>query len=109
MRDALRILQAGICRFWGTVPGALKNHLNTEELARITIASLTAGGGLFGLVEALSMNVGSIFPASGDAALATVVLTMILEGHRRLHQGQDPRHLPQPPRPNRYQPRGTVN
>ena len=54
-----------ICRFLAAAPGSIKNHLNTEELARITIASLTAGGGLFGLIQALALNVGSIFPASG--------------------------------------------
>ncbi|MCA1685771.1 MAG: hypothetical protein LC745_07235 [Planctomycetia bacterium] len=83
-------LQVGVCRFWAAVPGSLKNHLNTEELARIMIASLTAGGGLFGLVQAMTLHVGAIFPASGDAALATVVLTMILEAHRRLGQGHEP-------------------
>jgi hypothetical protein len=88
-RTRLGKLRDAICRFWAAAPGSIKHHLNTEELARITITSLTAGGGLFGLIEALTLNVGSIFPASGDAALATVLLTMLLEAHRRLGQGQE--------------------
>ena len=101
MWDRLRWFQIVVCRFWGAAPGALKNHLNTEELARITIASLTAGGGLFGLIEALSLDVAAVFPASGDAALATVVLTILLEGRRRLRQGQEPAFPPQQPRAGR--------
>lgn len=83
--EAFRVV---VCRFWGTVPGSLKNHLNVEELGRITVTSLTAGGGLFGLIQALTLNAGAIFPASADAALATAVMTMILETYRRLRQGQ---------------------
>jgi hypothetical protein len=85
--ESLRIV---VCRFWGTVPGSLRNHLNIEELGRITITSLTAGGGLFGLVQALTLTAGLIFPATADAALATAVMTMILETYRRLGQGQEP-------------------
>jgi hypothetical protein len=75
--------------FWGEVPGALKNHLNTVELTRITITALTAGGGVLGLLQALLKNVGTIFPAPTDAALAAVILTIVLESLRRLDHGQE--------------------
>jgi hypothetical protein len=76
--------------FWGEVPGALKNHLNTVELTRITITSLAAGGGVLGLLQALLASVGTIFPAPSDAALAAVILTLILDSLRRLDHGQEP-------------------
>jgi hypothetical protein len=75
--------------FFGPVPGALKDHLNTSELSRITLTALTAGGGTLALLQALLMNVGNIFPAPTDAALAAVILTFLLEAVRRLGHGQD--------------------
>jgi hypothetical protein len=63
--------------------------LNTIELSRITIAALTAGGGILGLLEAILLGVGVIFPAPTDAALAALVLTLILEALRRLAHGQE--------------------
>ncbi len=71
------------------VPNSLKYHLNQEELIRIAIASLGAGGGLFGLLHAIVLNLGSIFPAPGDAGLAAVMLTTILDVLRRLGHGTD--------------------
>ncbi len=97
--NRLETIRAVVCRFWGAVPGSLRNHLNVEELGRITITSLSAGGGLFGLVQALTLNAGTIFPATADAALATAVMTMILEAHRRLGQGQELIPPPHPTRP----------
>jgi hypothetical protein len=75
--------------FFRAAPNTLKDHLNQEELIRIAIASLGAGGGLFGLLHAIVLNIGSIFPAPGDAALAAVILTAILEVLRRLGHGTD--------------------
>jgi hypothetical protein len=66
----------------------LRGHLNTEELTRITVAALAAGGGLFGLLQAVVLQIGTIFPAPGDAAFAAVVLTTILEAQRRLGHGE---------------------
>jgi hypothetical protein len=75
--------------FFGPAPGALKAHLSTVELSRITIAALTAGGGTLLFLQALLLNVGAIFPAPTDAALAAVVLTLLIEAVRRLGQGAD--------------------
>ena len=65
--------------FFGPAPGALKDHLNGVELSRITITALTTGGGTLALLQAILMNVGTIFPAPTDAALAAVFVTLIIE------------------------------
>src|SRR4051794_28890756 len=88
--------------FAGTAPNSLKNHLNREELARVTITSLGAGGGLFGLLQAIVLGAGVIFPAPTDAALAAAVLTVILEVIRRLRHGAHQEPFPVPgPHPRR--------
>jgi hypothetical protein len=92
-RHALRVWT-----FFGQAPGSLKRHLNTEELIRITLTSALAGGGLFGLVQALASSTETIFPASTDAALAAAVLTVILETLRRLGHGVEARKEPEPTR-----------
>jgi hypothetical protein len=84
------VLGSSIRDFFGAVPGALKGHLNTIELSRITLAALTAGGGILGLLEAILLGAGTIFPAPADAALAALVVTLILESLRRLSHGQEP-------------------
>jgi hypothetical protein len=76
--------------FLGAVPGSLKNHLNSDELCRIVAAALTAGCGLFGVLQAVAAHVGTIFPAPSDAAFAALVLTTILEAYRRLGHGENP-------------------
>lgn len=73
--------------FFAEVPGSLKAHLNTQELVRIAVAALSAGGGAFGVLQALLVHAGTIFPAPLDAALAAFVLTTILETLRRLDHG----------------------
>lgn len=75
--------------FFGAVPGSLKNHLNSEELVRISIAALTAGGGVFGLLHAIMLGAGSIFLAPNDAAFAATVLAAVLEVFRRLGHGKE--------------------
>ncbi len=82
-------LGSSVRDFFEAVPGSLKGHLNTVELSRITIAALTAGGGILALLEAILLGVGTIFPAPTDAALAALVLTLILESLRRLGHGQE--------------------
>ncbi len=76
--------------FFGEVPGSIKNHLNTEEIYRITVAALSSGAGFFGLFQAIMLHIGTIFPAPADAAMASLILTVILETYRRLGQGSQP-------------------
>ena len=53
------------------------------------IASLTTGGGVLGLLHAVMMNTGTIFPSPTDAAFAAATLTMIMEARRRLGHGEE--------------------
>ena len=83
-------LVSSIQAFLSAVPGSLKNHLNAEELIRIATTALTAGGGVYGVLQAIILGAGTIFPAPGDAALAAALLTTILEVLRRLGHGTAP-------------------
>ena len=78
-----------IRNFLDAVPGSLKNHLNVEELSRVSIAALTAGGGVYGLLQAVMLAAGTIFPAPADSALAAIVLASILDVCRRLGHGTE--------------------
>jgi hypothetical protein len=80
---------SSIREFFGPAPATIKKHLNTDELTRITLTALTAGAGTVALLQAILVNVGNIFPAPTDAALAAVVLTFALEALRRLNHGQE--------------------
>jgi hypothetical protein len=80
-------LGASIRGFFGPAPGALKDHLNGVELSRITITALTTGGGTLALLQAILVNVGTIFPAPADAALAAVFVALIIDALRRLGHG----------------------
>jgi hypothetical protein len=74
--------------FFGTAPNSLKSHLNKDELVRITITSLATGGGIFGLLQAIVVSAGVIFPAPTDAALAATILAALLDVLRRLGHGR---------------------
>jgi hypothetical protein len=68
----------------------LKDHLNGEELLRITVTAVSAGGGVFVLLKAVVLHAGPVFPAPADAALATLIVGTILDVRRRLGHGADP-------------------
>ncbi len=78
-----------VVSFFGPAPGALKDHLNGTELSRITITALASGGGTLALLQAILANVGVIFPAPADAAVAAVFVTLIIEALRRLNHGPE--------------------
>ncbi len=86
--------------FFAAVPGSIRSHLNAEEFSRISVTAFSAGGGVFGVLQAVMTNSGSIFPAPADAALAVALLTAVIEIRRRLGQGQ----APPPPTPRRARP-----
>lgn len=75
--------------FLSAAPGALKNHLNIDELCRVVVAAVSAGGGVFAIFQAVLSQCGAIFPAPIDAAFAALVMTLILEATRRLDHGSD--------------------
>ena len=81
---------ASLRQYPAAVPGALRGHLNTEELARVTIAAIAIGGGAFSLLNALAIQAGAILPGPADSALAVVVFSIIAESRRRLGHGEDP-------------------
>ena len=76
-----------LSRFFAEVPGSIQGHLNSEELVRVVVAGLSAGGGVLGCLEMIRSDAGVLFPAPNDAALATAVITVILEVRRRLTHG----------------------
>jgi hypothetical protein len=88
LRNVWTSTASRVVDFFAAVPGAIKNHLNSEELVRISVAALSAGGGVFAVLQALLVHAGEVFPAPADAALATAILTLILEARRRLAQGK---------------------
>ena len=77
-----------IRQFLGSVPGAIRGHLNALELIRVVVTALVAGGGVAGVLQALLAAVGTVFIGPGDAAVATTVITLVLEVVRRLGHGQ---------------------
>jgi hypothetical protein len=88
----LRLAFAPVFRFCEVVPGTKKAQLTLDEVVRIAVSTVSAAGGLFGVLKFLEWNLGPIFPAPIDAAMACAVLTLILETCRRLDQGEDVRH-----------------
>jgi hypothetical protein len=86
MRIGSAVLRA-TRNFMSAVPGSIKHHLNMEELARITVASVTTGGGFFGFLQAVVTSASTLFLSPTDAALVVAILTLVLETHRRLGHG----------------------
>lgn len=93
---------AAIKDFFGAVRGGLKNVVNAEEIFRSIVASFGAGG-LVGLaitiLTAVLAHAAVIFPNPAVAALATTVITLVVDLLRRLSHGDEP--APEPvPSPN---------
>ena len=76
-----------VVKFAKEAPRSLKGHLNLDELTRVAVASFIAGGGAFGFLDSVVRNIGVIFPAPADAALAVMLITLILDVARRLQHG----------------------
>ena len=57
---------ASLRQYPAAVPGSLRGHLITEELARVTIAAIAIGGGAFSLLNALAIQAGAILPGPAD-------------------------------------------
>ncbi len=76
--------------FASEAPRSIKGHLNLEELTRIAASSFIAGGGTLGFLDSIVRNIGMIFPAPADAALAVTLVTLLHEVVRRLKHGDVP-------------------
>ena len=78
-----------LSEYLAAVPGSLRGHLNADELARVALLAVTGGSGVFGVLNAIAISAGQIFPAPADSALAVAVFAVILECRRRLDHGQE--------------------
>ena len=88
--------------FFASVTDGVKGFLNPEELYRSIITALGSGSAL-GLVltvlQALLSNVAVIFPNPIVGALATMLLTLVVDLLRRLNQGGKPTPTPSAAKP----------
>jgi hypothetical protein len=85
--------------FFSDVEGSIKGSLNAEELYRSILTSLGSGtsvGILLTVVQAVMTNVTTIFPNPTVAALATGLLTLVVDILRRQSQGNNPTPAPAP-------------
>lgn len=82
---SFKAFQAALASFLSEVPGAIKDHLNVAEIERIAWTALTTGGAS-ALLPALLSNVALVVQPQ-DAALATGLVTVIVEVARRLGHG----------------------
>lgn len=82
-------------RFFAAAPGAIKAHLNVDEIFRVAVAALLAGGGAYGVLFAELSHLPQIVTPA-DAAAASAVMTAIVEVSRRLGHGADLPTLPAP-------------
>ena len=73
------------------MPGATKAQLTLEEVVRIAITTVSAAGGLFGVLQMMEWKRGPIFPAPIDAGFACALLALVLETCRRLDHGESAR------------------
>jgi hypothetical protein len=75
-----------VLAFFGEVPSSIRDHLNVDEIVRITVAALLAGGGIGGVMAELVTNLPALISPT-DLGLATASIAAILEIARRLGHG----------------------
>ncbi len=88
--------------FFASVTDSVKGFLNPEELYRSILTALGSGSALglvLVVVQALLSNVATIFPNPIVGALATMLLTLVVDLLRRLNQGGKPAPTPTPAAP----------
>jgi hypothetical protein len=79
--------------FFASVASSTKGFLNGEELYRSILTALGSGSALgvfLTVLQALLANVATIFPNPVVGALATMLLTLVVDLLRRLNQGTKP-------------------
>lgn len=103
-RAKAALLTRAVASFLGEVPGAIRNHVNVQELARVAVAALLAGGGAWGVAAAVATHLPQIVTPD-DLVLATAAVTALSELRRRLGQGAPVPTLPTPPAPSKSFPR----
>jgi hypothetical protein len=75
-----------IAGFLGAVPGAIRAHLNTVEIARIAAATLLSGGTVWGVLEVLATKIPE-WVSPDYASVVTALFILLFEVRRRLGQG----------------------
>lgn len=97
MFASIKLFGACVVAWFGPASGAIRAHLNVAELLRIALTAAVTGGGLYGALEGIAASSGAVFPLPGEAALATTILTLVVEAWRRTRHGA-PLPPPKPPR-----------
>jgi hypothetical protein len=90
---------AKILAFFSAAEGSAKGTLNAEELYRAIFTALGSGtsvGALLMGLQAVVSNASLIFPNPTVAALATALLTLVIDCLRRQSQGTPPSPTPSP-------------
>jgi hypothetical protein len=76
--------------FFAGVANGTKGFLNAEELSRSIVTALGSGsflGVALTVAQALLAHVAAIFPNPVASALATMLLTLVVDLLRRINQG----------------------
>jgi hypothetical protein len=88
-----------IKEFFAAVANGTKGLLNAEELFRSIVTALGSGsflGVALTILQALLAHISVIFPNPVVSALATMLLTLVVDLLRRLNQGDKPAPAPAP-------------
>ncbi len=91
----LAILQ----KFFAPSEGSVKGFLNPEELYKSILTSLGSAssvGAILVVLQAILTNVSTIFPDPTVAALATGLISLVIDLLRRQSQGATPAPSPAP-------------
>jgi hypothetical protein len=86
--------------FFATVPGSVKGVLNLEELYRALLTAFGSGSAVGLLIiglQAIHDDTSAIFSNPAVAAIASTLLSLILDILRRQSQGSDPTPAPATP------------
>lgn len=88
-----------IKEFFASVANSTKGLLNAEELFRSIVTAFGSGssmGIILTLLQTVLAHVAMIFPNPAVSALATTLLTLVVDLLRRLNQGGKPAPAPAP-------------
>lgn len=88
-----------ILKFLAATEDSVKGFLNPEQLYRsilLAMGSASTVGAVLSVLQAVLSNVATIFPNPSTAALATGLITVVMDLLRRLNQGTTPTPSPTP-------------
>lgn len=76
--------------FFRAAPGAIRGHVNLDELCRILVLAVLAHQGVLAVLSGIDAGAATVFVNPQDAALYTAWLAAIVETVRRFHHGNEP-------------------